>query len=238
MAAAIWAAIAIIAGVIANVFFASHTGGTKLATWLFTMLAILILCGCAGKAISNRWDGILIDAHNRIALSRLQMLAWTLLVMGGLITAAASNLAIGGSEVALDIDIPEPLLAAMGIAATSLTAAPAILKLKEPDPARRSPAAAARQEPGQASWLDLFRGDEEGDKDKPDLSKIQQFLVTVALVAVYGVGVGDKFFTMGERDLFKTFPSLDEKLIWLLGISHASYLTYMAAPKSPKEGVR
>ena len=35
---------------------------------------------------------------------------------------------------------------------------------------------------------------------------------------------------------FASFPALDPKFVWLLGISHAGYLTYKAAPKPAAPG--
>ena len=228
MKPALAAALAIVAGGIANIFFASGLGMTKVWVWLATVAMATILCACIGKAIADRWAGVLIDGRNRISLSRVQMLAWTLLVLSGLITAVSSNLAVAGGTAAFAIDIQDELLAAMGIAAASLAAAPALLTLK----AGSSQAAVATNTAvDDAGWLDMFRGDEDSNQDRPDLSKIQQFLITLALVGGYCVALGDQFHDMAAGSLFSAFPPLDPKFIWLLGISHAGYLTYKAAPK-------
>jgi hypothetical protein len=227
--AAALAAIAVVAGAATNIWLAPQPGLMKVAAWLITMAMAALLCGCIGKAIAGCWDAVLIDGRNRVSLSRLQMLAWTLLILSALITAVASNLGLPDNSQALAIEIPDPLLAAMGIAAVSLAASPALLTLKGSDPATGVSLAAYHAAPDEASWLDMFRGDDPAEANQPDLSKIQQFLITLALVGGYGVLIGDMFCHL--TGAFGTFPALDPKFVWLLGISHAGYLTYKAAPK-------
>jgi hypothetical protein len=232
--AATLAAFAVVAGVATNIWLAPQTGMIKVAAWLITMAMAALLCGCIGKAISGCWDAVLIDGRNRVSLSRLQMLAWTLLILSALITAVASNLGLPDNGQALAIGIPDPLLAAMGIAAVSLAASPAILTLKGSNPATGTSLAAYHNTLDEASWLDMFRGDDPAEANQPDLSKIQQFLITLALVGGYGVLIGDMFCHL--TGLFDGFPALDPKFVWLLGISHAGYLTYKAAPKPAAPG--
>ena len=230
VAPALIAFFAVVGGMFANMAFAGGTGLTKLGAWLSTLAMIVLLCGCIGRAIAGRWDGVLIDSRNRISLSRMQMVGWTVVVLTALVTAASSNIAAGSSSAALAIDIPNELLAAMGIAAASLAATPALLTLKGQDPGGRS-LAAGNTRPDQAGWLDMFRGDEATDQDQPDLSKIQQFLVTLALVGVYAVALGYQFYALRPGVLIASLPALDDKSVWLLGISHAGYLSYKAASK-------
>jgi hypothetical protein len=191
---------------------------------------MILLCAAIGRAITHRWDAVLIDGRNRVSLSRLQMIAWTLVVLSALITAAASNLNLPDNSTALDITIPPELLAAMGIAAASLAAAPALLTLKGTD-ADGQPVAVANASIAEASWLDMFRGDETGEENTPDLSKIQQFLISLALIGAYAFLLGNMFYSLAAGAKFGAFPSLSEGFIWLLGISHAGYLTYKAAAK-------
>lgn len=232
--AAALAVLAIVAGAAANVWLAPQYGMMKVLAWLITMAMVVLLCGCIGKAIAGCWDGVLVDGRNRVSLSRLQMLAWTLLILSALITAVASNLGLPDNSRALAIEIPDELLAAMGIAAVSLAASPALLTLKGSDPGTGVSLAAYHNDPDDASWLDIFRGDDPAEANRPDLSKIQQFLITLALVGGYGVLIGDMFRHLAGS--FWTFPALDPKFVWLLGISHAGYLTYKAAPKPAAPG--
>jgi len=235
------AAFAVAGGIAVNVWLAGAAGAPRLYAWLLTVAGIVLLCACIGKAISRSWTGVIESARNRVSLSRLQMFAWTVLVLSAVLTAGASNFFLGVDASALSVAIPGDLLAVMGIAATSLVAAPAVLSLK----AAPAPAAAAAAAQGvssgiyrrpaslSASWLDLFRGDEEGNCATPDLSKIQQFLITVGLVALYGAMIGQMFLAAGP---IGALPPLGENFVWLLGISHAGYLAYKAVPH-PASGV-
>jgi hypothetical protein len=62
----------------------------------------------------------------------------------------------------------------------------------------------------------------------PDLGKIQQLLVTFLLLGIYVFMISTKFDGQGKFE----FPTLDSSLVWLMAISHASYLAYRAAPQT------
>ena len=230
MVSAVLALLAVLAGGVANIIYAGHIGEAKVIVWLTTMAMMVVLLICIGRAIAGRWDGVLVDGRNRLSLSRLQMLGWTLLILSALITAIASNLAAGHAAIALSITIENPLLAAMGISAVSLAATPALLTLKGQDSSGRT-MAATNPNSDCAGWLDIFSGDEEKDRNVPDLSKIQQFLVSLALIGGYGFAIGYLFLGLNPGQLFTAFPDMDDKIVWLLGISHAGYLSYKAASK-------
>jgi hypothetical protein len=198
-----------------------------------------------GYVIKGRLSGVLIDARNCMSLSRLQMCGWTVLVLSAVFVAAAFNIGNGAGSP-LDIVIPYELLIAMGISATSMVAAPAVLSLK----ANQIPRAAdldsaagkldtlvanvpnngkvmGNSSSADASYTDLFTGDDVSNFDSPDIGKIQQFLITVMLLSVYGAAVVSTFSGVGAM---YGLPSIDNGFIWLLGVSHASYLAYKAAP--------
>ena len=83
-----------------------------------------------------------------------------------------------------------------------------------------------------ASWKDLFLGDEVGNADTPDLGKIQQFFVTALLAGVYLAAIGSMFANDG---FIQALPKLSEKFVWLLAVSHGTYLAYKAAPYTKSE---
>jgi hypothetical protein len=227
-----------------------NTPWAKPDTWLWgafpataglMLLAILMV----GDALSGRLTGLIIDNRNRMSLSKLQMLVWTIVVVSALVVYAAYNVRL---QVAapLDLTIPPPLLFAMGIAATSFIATPAILSLKsqqtpaQADMDTANAAAGTLQNTGKvygsaslgdASWTDLFQGDEVGNFDSPDLSKIQQVAITLLLVGIYSAQIINQFAgltTPGHK--LDTLPVLGQQFVVLMGISHASYLAYKAAP--------
>jgi hypothetical protein len=218
----------------------------------FVVAAILLILEFAaiGVCISGRATGVIIDSRNCMSLSKLQACAWTVMVLAALLVAAAFNLSLGRAD-ALSISIPSDLLVAMGISAASMAATPAVLSLKANQiPSDVAVQAAANQLAGpgvqglssdvsrvgamitngstaEAHWTDLLTGDEIGNFATPDLSKIQQILVTLLLLGVYSVLIWRAFATPGR---LTALPPIDQSLIWLLGLSHASYIAYKAAP--------
>jgi hypothetical protein len=218
----------------------------------FVVAAVLLILELAaiGVCINGRAAGVIIDARNCMSLSKLQACGWTVVVLAAVLVAAAFNLSLGRPD-ALNITIPNDLLVAMGISAASMAATPAVLSLKANQiPSDVAVQAAANQlaSPGvpmmaadvprigkmitnnssaEAHWTDMLTGDEIGNFATPDLSKIQQLLVTLLLLGVYSVLVWRAFAVPGP---LKALPPIDQSFIWLLGISQASYIAYKAAP--------
>ena len=48
--------------------------------WLATMALLVALTAVVGRGITGLWRGALVDDRNRLSLSRLQVLVWTVLV--------------------------------------------------------------------------------------------------------------------------------------------------------------
>jgi hypothetical protein len=202
-----------------------------------------------GWLVNDRPIGAFVDNRNRISLSKLQAGAWTVVVLAALATAAIFNLLGQGSSAAtvtnLDVTIPGELLLAMGISATSLVATPALLSLKADQTPAQTALVQAALKPNpptgtangkvatnasnqDASWGDLVTGDEVGNAGSPDLGKIQQLFITILLLGCY---VGYVFIDFSASAApIQALPALDKSFVWLLGISHASYLAYKSAP--------
>jgi hypothetical protein len=214
--------------------------------WVATIAAVVAGLALIGAAVNARPAGVLIDNRNRVSLSKFQATAWTVLVLTSLITAASLNPA-AGTEALENIQIPGEILLAMGISATSLVATPMLLSRKSDElPAANALARTAeklnlspsdlqsvgmvfgRSSPELASWADMFRGDETGNAGDADLSKVQQFLITLLLIGIYASSVWYQF----GKSSPKLLPPIPPNFLWLMGISHASYLIYKAAPHS------
>jgi len=73
-----------------------------------------------------------------------------------------------------------------------------------------------------ASFSDLFSGEDADDSNIPDLGKVQMFYFTVLLAAVYLFFLGDEFFV--GPGMMEAFPALDSSMLALLGISNGGYL--------------
>jgi hypothetical protein len=219
--------------------------------WTFVGSMALLAAELAviGWLVNGRPMGAFIDNRNRLSLSKLQAGAWTVIVLSAFATAAAFNAAVemfqDSSVSALAVTIPGELLLAMGISATSLVATPALLSLKsnEDDPSFQSVQDAAnrtgttvtsngkvatKSSATAASWADLVTGDEVGNIGSPDLGKIQQGFITLLLLGCYIAYIYADFAGSGEK--IASLPAIDPSFVWLMGISHASYLAYKAVP--------
>lgn len=224
--------------------------------WVLMALLLIAFLGLLGYGLRGHFAGIIIDNRNRVSLSKLQMVAWTVVVITGLTTAATINVAGWGhipfSEVKpvpphpLDIAIPQMILAAMGLAGASLIGTPLILSGKMSAQPRETDIDSTARQLGlrtdqmnsaglvfahthvaDASWLDLFRGDEVSNAASIDLSKVQQFLITVLLLAAYSA---DTLRLLGDKHLIGSLPPLSEGMVWLMSISHGAYLTFKWVP--------
>jgi hypothetical protein len=221
--------------------------------WLATLILLDLFAIIAGQGITGIWYGVLIDEHNKMSLSRMQMVLWTIVVLSGILTAALSNIGSGQPDP-LAIALPTELWLLMGISTTTLVASPLILSTKTNKPTDE--AAAARTfntivtnqhvdpdmldtkgevivntNAAAARWSDMFRGEEVANGGQLDLGKIQMFYFTLILIFAYASAMGAMFAAQTTARI-GSFPALDASMIALLGISHAGYLTSKAIPHS------
>jgi hypothetical protein len=236
----------------------AYDGPAVARAWGLAAGLIVLFMIMVGVAINNRPAGLIIDNRNRISLSKFQAAAWTVLVVSAVATMAAARIAAGTPDP-LEIVIPGELLAALGLSAASLAATPALLSLKSQRPdasdgqvanvasnlgedaAQIDPTGGVfgRTDPSLARWMDMFRGEDISTAASPDLSKIQQFLLTLLVLGVYVAALLVMFLRQEATLIFPpagasaSLPPISEGFIWLLGISHASYLAYKAAPHGP-----
>jgi hypothetical protein len=226
----------------------------RLLTWLSLMSLLALLVLLVGHGVTGLWLGVLIDSRNKVSLSRLQMLLWTVLILASFLTAVLSNVEQGDGNP-LAIHIPSELWMLMGINTLSLVGSPLILNVKkrrlanehEKDHALEMLARQAvdisrvlihgqiiaNQMPEAARLSDLFRGSETGNAGQLDIGKLQVFLFTLILLFAYGAAFA-VLFSSGTI-LIKAMPAPDGGMLTLLGISHAGYLVNKALPHSRKE---
>ncbi|HET6892231.1 MAG TPA: hypothetical protein VFH31_14105 [Pyrinomonadaceae bacterium] len=218
------------------------------------MLLLVAFAAIAGHIITGVWRGVLIDARNKISLSRLQMLMWTVLLLSGFLVAVLIN--IRRSPTPLSISLDETLWALMGISTASLVGSPLIKNSKKnekphPDATAKTMAEMANQgvdithvkaegkilvneKPEDASWTDIFKGEETGNGANLDLAKIQMFFFTLVTWFVYALAIGNLLRNGAHgADAITAFPPVDNGMVALLGISHAGYLANKAVPHTP-----
>ncbi|MCK1735884.1 hypothetical protein IVA79_18540 [Bradyrhizobium sp. 138] len=216
-------------------------------TWVATLVLLAALLSLAGYALKKRWDGIFIDERNKISLSRMQLVLWTLLLVSALFTAGLSNVSLGATNP-LEIVVPASVWALLGIGSFTFVASPAILMQKEKAGAPERLASISENlktadglksavesrgqvvtkgSPEDARWLDVIRGD-TNDADYVDAGKVQQLAFTLLLLIVYGTAI---FNLLKPIAAITAFPPVDGGFVSLLGLSHAAYLAYKAVPK-------
>lgn len=226
---------------------------TLIQAWWALLGVFLGFVLVLGHGITGSWRGAFIDERNVISLSRFQMLSWTVLILSAFMAAAFWNIALGAPQPLDLIQLDPTLWLLMGISTTSLVASPLILSGKKalaPNAQEKQRTFQLLSESGdtgsanqgllvtnremvQASWKDMFTGEETGNAAHMDLSRVQMFFFTLVCLITYGVALGAQFRTLGNAAAtVGAFPELSEGLLALLGISHAGYLAVKATPSS------
>ena len=222
----------------------------RVQVW-FGVLVLMALFGVvAGRGITGRWRGILIDSRNKMSVSRLQILVWSLLVLSALFTAVLTNVGLGWQSP-LEIDVPAQLWILMGISTASAVGSPLVLAVKDNRQVSRNQkqtAVVALEKIGRdqvdekskgvvvrnkefdaARWGDLLMGDEFGNAARIDVGKLQMLMFTFVLVLGYGAAIGALF---RGGDVVTALPPMQDGMNVLLGISHTGYLSAKAAPNT------
>lgn len=206
------------------------------ALWIATLVVILAIGLIIGFKVRGSILGVLIDSRNKMSLSQFQIVIWTWLLV-------SSFFAVALAKKTMNVEMAPEIWALMGISLGS-AAGSVIVKgtkgAKEPDAAKVKAATLAidRQgllqtnaKPKQASWADMFKGEEILDCDYVDISKVQMFFFTIAIWLGYAGVLWNAKFAVIEGVV--SFPMLSTSLVTLIGISHAGYLTVKSAPKTP-----
>jgi len=197
--------------------------------WGVSFIVLIVIAGAIGKvAPTNAYLGILIDSRGRYSLTHFQVVTWTMLILSSLCGVLIAT-KLDWQQLRLE---PE-LLGLMGISAGSGVLATAVKAVKDASGSARiarvgpkgltlSPGStpATRDITAQLSQLWLL---EEGDNaDKViDIAKFQNFVFTVIAVVFY--------VTLACKQ--GKVPELPDNVIWLIGISHAGYVTGKAPDK-------
>ncbi len=239
----------------AGLSFAQHAN--LLLSWLLLLALIIGVAATAGQAITGLWRGALIDDRNVMSLSRMQLLLWTCVVLSGYMTYALARI-IQGLEHPLDIALEPSLWALMGISTGSLVGSPLILEGKKriaaslqqleaskaalgeqqeanPEDFTHQGQLATNRSISSARWSDMITGEELDTAPHLDIARLQMLFFTLISVASFAVGLGH-FFLVNAPGIYGAqalFPSPDESLVALIGISHGGYLTAKAVRRSP-----
>lgn len=221
------------------------------AKWRAYLVLLAAFAAVAGHGVTGYWRGILVDPRNRLSLSRLQFLAWTIVVLSAVLAAAMHNLGLPGTADSLGIKVPSQIWVLLGISTTSAVGAPAVLGNKRPKKPQQQEQTQTALElanqqrstvdtekasivlnyksPADARWADLLKGDETGNGAKVDLGKLQMLLFTFVLMLGYAAAFAGG---LESTKAVTSLPEVGEGLNTLLGISHTGYLANKAVAHS------
>jgi hypothetical protein len=246
-----WAQVTITIVIFAALVFLSlqQQGATGLKSsltpqrlWIVDFLLLAAFCLFLGLSIIGRPLGVLINDRNLMSLSRLQTLAWSLVILSAYALAAIQRV-VHNVPDPLALNIDSNLWAVMGISLASLVGTPLILNpKKDKQPTNESISAAKKllddpevdknrqgtlycnPDPSDAHLTDMFEGDEVGNTAYVDIAKLQMFIITLMVIGSYCSDLWHYFANSGFPATAQ-FPGLTSTQLALIGISHAGYLS-------------
>ncbi len=133
-----WLGFVIVFAIIGSalLFASSYTRNQpdNLVVWAVNIALLTAFVLLLGHGMTGRLAGILIDERNKMSLSRLQLIIWTILILSAFLTSAEWNV-LKQYPNPLNIVIPDTIWFLLGISATSFVAQPLILSTKTNSPA-------------------------------------------------------------------------------------------------------
>jgi hypothetical protein len=220
------------------------TVGHLKTPWVVVMAVLVVLCAFAGYLVNGRIDGILIDDRNRISLARFQWVMWLIIIGAGYFTVAVWDIANIGDLPEID----QQTLILLGIVSGSAVVSTALVNNKKAQPNVPQAPVAANDAPVQvgaadanatvqeASWADLYMGDDAANRYVVDISRLQKLIFTVILALAYLTWLWRIFSQDSPLPLEMPPIDSDSSFNWLLGISHLAYQLGKATPKTPAAG--
>jgi hypothetical protein len=197
------------------------------ATWLVIAGVLIVAAVLAGflvklGAAARKPYAILIDDRERFSLNRLQLVLWTVLILSTFLGLLFTNLDDPSQAMA----IPTELLGLLGISLGTGVIAGAVKAGKDTLRSEKiggGPTFAARRPAGLAAAVALedphfgqivLEEEGAGANKVISVTKFQNLLFTLALAVVY--------VTLAWKA--NGYPTFDEQAVWLIGVSHATYV--------------
>jgi hypothetical protein len=234
---------------------------TPLVSFLASLGLMAACTAIAGHGVLGLWRGLLIDERNKLSLSRLQMILWTVVVLSGFLTAALWNCRSEQNKQPLSIAIPSQLWLLMGISTASLVATPLIrsTKTSQPPNAPETMSEAAKKELARTKeqlarqnltedkidnvgkiviwkWPEDARVADlfQGDEtgNAAHLDLGKVQMLFFTLVSVLTYAVALAYLFIPAPSSINALPPVDQGMVALLGISQAGFLTNNAVPHS------
>ncbi len=186
---------------------------TLYAAWIVSALVLIVIAILLGWTSKKVWYGILLDAYNKVSLSQLHTVLWTILILSLVIGVVIARATVSVDPVGFRI--PDEVLTLVGITYGSTVLATAIKASKKLD----------RREAGQRSLKQLWTVDEGSGKDEDiDVTKFQNLVLIVIGVLAYIVTAVIEFNALESVSDVVALPTLDSSWVTLLGISYGAYI--------------
>ncbi len=266
------------AGFITWIFTFAHKTGDSMADsdrvsvvpyFFGSILGLLLLFAGLGLGTSGKPTGIAISKQNRLSLSLLQVVFWTMIILSAYATFCAFNVGAMGATwlvkspgvsdntVSLFPQLEPWAWGVMGIVIASPTLS-ALIKGSKPSTKDDSDDDETGQttsplnlklgplsrnmSPTQASFLDIFLGEDKANATQLDISRAQNVIITslllfaftgwlIQLMGSIEMSVVLNAFVEGTPILSK-FPEPGATFTALLALTHATYLAGKWKPKT------
>jgi len=219
-------------------------GSSRIIAWVMAGLLLFAFGMIAGRGVTGTYKGLWVDQRYEMSLSQFQLIAWTFVVLSAYVVVVMWRVQASNPDP-LGVALPPELWALLGISTASFVGSSLIKQSKtgkqadqqDLDQLRRDPTLsqqpigqlATRDDPTNASFADMFTGDEVGNALTMDASKLQMFFFTIVVVVGYALALAKVFSSVTPPD---AFPDVNLSIVSLLLVSHAGYLAYKATPHS------
>lgn len=244
-------------GFLAALYFIYKNSGNALYNWYWLMGLFVLVLAVIGKVMCGTWKGVFVDERNVMSLSRVQMVAWSNLVLTAVLALVVQNIQVTNGACLGDAahgcvpDIPQQLWLLMGFSTATLVASPVLLSnsgAAMPDEHKTQQTAGGLLEQGydkdaqdfsgplyrnkrpeDARWSDLITGEQLSNCLHLDLPRLQMCFFTLVALLIYAALLHEQ---MMSSVLYKGLPDLSNGLLAIIAISHSGYLVSKASQNS------
>lgn len=190
--------------------------------WVVVTVLIVVLVVVATHCTKSR--NILIDCRGRYSLTRFQVVVWTVVILSLVCGIAGGRLIVGQADV-LGFQIPGQVLGLLGISVGSTVLSSTVKISKNATRPGHVAAHPLKSSEGAPSFWQMLLVEEGAAADKTvDVTKFQNFIITVVLVIAYVALSVAKIYAQKSAATIDSLPSFSSTFLVLLGISHAAYI--------------
>lgn len=253
-----WHTLSLVVVIVLLVVMAEITPWSLYASWLAAMLALTLFTLVVGHGVTGVWKGAFVDDRNRMSLSRLQMLLWTVVIVSAFGTIAIGRLhqtPLTQADIvgAMDIGVPQTIWLLLGISTASFIGSPLIKNSQKDADLRLAPERQDRlleaqgKDPAtvtvegqivknksiqQATFADLFMGETVENANHLEVGKMQMFFFTALIMFAYAFAIGA---SLKSSTVPFSLPDIGSGMLPLLGLSHGGYLMNKATAQTAVE---